>query len=93
MLTERQLETLTFIARYIRARRGVAPTFEEIRVGVGLQSKSQAHCLVRSLQERGFLEAKPNLPRAIRVLSAPEDLNLDTCPLCGGELPKPSVAA
>lgn len=66
-LTPRQLEALTFIERHI-ATRGSSPTYEEIRAGIGLASKSGVFRLVNGLEKRGRISRLPGLACSISVI-------------------------
>lgn len=68
-LTPRQTEALRFIERHI-AEHGVAPTFEQMRVGFGCASKGSVFRLLARLEERGHIRRLPRLRRAIEVLGA-----------------------
>lgn len=70
MLTKKQLELLLFIDSYLN-RRGVAPSFEEMKEAVNLKSKSGIHRLVTALEERGFLRRLRHRARALEVLRLP----------------------
>ncbi|MGC8474726.1 MAG: transcriptional repressor LexA [Acetobacteraceae bacterium] len=72
MLTRKQRELLLFIDRRLHET-GVAPSFEEMRDGVGLRSKSGIHRLVLSLEERGFIRRYRHRARALDVLRLPDD--------------------
>lgn len=67
MLTARQRDLLLFINRHL-AERGIAPSFDEMRAGIGMQSKSGIHRLLAGLQRRGFIRRLHNRARAIEVL-------------------------
>ena len=47
---------------------GYAPSFEEIRKGLGAKSKSSVASLVAKLEARGYVERTPNLARSLRVI-------------------------
>lgn len=67
MLNERELEILNVIVDYIK-QNGYAPSVREIGKIVGLKSTSTVHTYLKSLESKGFIERKENLPRALRVL-------------------------
>ena len=73
MLTEKQLELLSFIDKRLR-RDGVPPSFDEMKDELGLRSKSGIHRLITALEERGFIRRLPHRARAIEVLRLPEAL-------------------
>lgn len=53
-LTSRQRATLQFLRSYHDAN-GIFPTFDEIRIALGLASKSGVHRLITGLEERGHI--------------------------------------
>ncbi|UPT53388.1 repressor LexA [Synechococcus phage Ssp-JY39] len=63
-LTVRQRDALDFIRTY-HGEHGVTPTFDEIRLGMGLKSKSDIKRLVDALVERGFVSRLANRARSI----------------------------
>jgi repressor LexA len=72
MLTRKQHELLVYIERHLR-QTGVSPSFEEMKDGLGLRSKSGIHRLISALEERGFLRRHHHRARALEVLRLPED--------------------
>ena len=64
MLTRKQNELLTYLIACIESD-GVAPSYEEICSALFLKSKSGIHRIVKSLEERGFIERLENKARAI----------------------------
>ncbi len=73
MLTRKQKELLLFIRRSL-AQEGVTPSFDEMKVALGLRSKSGIHRLITGLEERGFIKRLPHRARALEILRGPEDL-------------------
>lgn len=63
-LTKRQKELLIFIREYV-TRNGESPTYEQMRVGVGLSSKSGIFRLIKALEERGHIVYHPNRARSV----------------------------
>lgn len=55
-LTRRQREVYEFIRDYLR-REGGAPSYEEIRRGLGLRSLATVHKHLRQLERRGYLNS------------------------------------
>jgi len=55
-LTQRQREVYEFIHRYVEER-GTAPSYQEIRDGVGLKSVSTVHKHLKQLERRGYLSS------------------------------------
>lgn len=73
MLTKKQHELLLFIASRLRET-GIPPSFEEMKVALGLRSKSGIHRLMTALEERGFLKRLPHRARAVEILRLPDNV-------------------
>lgn len=73
MLTRKQKELLLYI-RDTLAQEGVTPSFDEMKVALGLRSKSGIHRLIMGLEERGFIKRLPHRARALEILRLPEDV-------------------
>lgn len=73
MLTKKQRDLLLFINDYIQ-NTGLSPSFEEMKAGLDLKSKSGIHRLINALVERGFLARLPNKARALEVRKLPENV-------------------
>lgn len=73
MLTQKQRDLLLFINDYT-SKTGLSPSFEEMKEGLDLKSKSGIHRLINALVERGFLERLPNKARALEVKKLPENM-------------------
>ena len=71
MLTKKQKILLIFINKKIRSS-GVSPSYEEMKVSLGLKSKSGIHRLITALEERGFIRRLAHKARALEVLKLPE---------------------
>lgn len=71
MLTEKQHALLQMINQRL-GKTGIPPSYDEMRLAIGLQSKSGIHRLIVALEERGFVRRIPNRARAIEVLRLPE---------------------
>src|SRR5258705_7816208 len=71
MLTRKQYELLLFINERL-SRGGVSPSFDEMKVALGLRSKSGIHRLITGLEERGFIRRLPHRARALEVIREPE---------------------
>jgi len=86
MLTPRQREAYDFIAAFL-ARRGYAPSYEEIRRHLGLASLNAVAKLVAGLRRRGALEpAAANAKRALAPAprgARPASVGPHTVPLLG----------
>lgn len=72
LLTQRQLELLTYIHEYVREHR-VPPSFEEMRTALGLKSKSGVHRLISGLEERGYIRRLAYRARALEIVRSPLD--------------------
>ena len=70
MLTRKQQILLNYIFERLNSD-GVSPSFEEMKLFLGLRSKSGVHRLVKALEERGFIERLPNRARAMQILKLP----------------------
>lgn len=90
-ITPRQKQTLDFIAGYMRVN-DYAPSYEEIRIGIGASSKGQIRNLVNLLVEKGALRrldrkdlvtGKSKLRYRGLQLVNPENYNPANCPHCG----------
>tara|TARA_A100001015_G_scaffold18536_1_gene21481 strand:- start:108 stop:497 length:390 start_codon:yes stop_codon:yes gene_type:complete len=64
MLTLKQNQLLTFLIKRLEDH-GVSPSYEEICKELSLKSKSGIHRIVKSLEERGYIERLENRARAI----------------------------
>jgi len=79
MLTKKQHQLLLFIRDRV-ARDGVAPSFDEMKEALQLQSKSGIHRLIMALEERGFLRRLPHRARALEVIKVPESMGSNMAP-------------
>lgn len=75
MLTPKQHELLMYIDQHLR-RTGCSPSFDEMKDGLNLKSKSGIHRLIGALEERGFLRRHKHRARALEVVRMPSDLLL-----------------
>ena len=71
MLTEKQRQLLLYINDQLN-KRGVSPSYDEMRKALDLKSKSGIFRLLNSLEERGFLRKMPHRARALEVLKLPQ---------------------
>lgn len=71
MLTKKQLDLLAFIQARVQ-RDGVPPSFDEMKVALGLRSKSGIHRLITALEERGFIRRLAHRARALEIVKLPE---------------------
>ncbi len=72
MLTKKQSQLLLYINEML-LKDGVCPSYEEMRLHLGLHSKSGIHRMVSALEERRFVRRLPNKARALEVLALPEE--------------------
>lgn len=70
MLTRQQAKLLIFLKNY-QTEKGVSPSYDEMREGLGIKSKSGIHVLIRALIERGFLKKLDKKARALEILKDP----------------------
>ena len=70
MLTRKQHELLMFIHEHLQAT-GFSPSFDEMKVGLDLKSKSGIHRLISALEERGFLRRRAHRARALEIVKLP----------------------
>jgi len=67
MLTLKQKELLDYI-RLTNSKRGICPSYEEMKNKLKLKSKSGIHRIISALEERGFIRKLANKARAIEVI-------------------------
>ena len=72
MLTIKQRELLNFIEIY-EDKHKASPSFDEMRAGIGLASKSGVHRLISGLEERGYVSRLANRARAIEIIRNEND--------------------
>ncbi len=70
VLTQRQLQLLTYIHSYVSEHK-VPPSFEEMRHALKLKSKSGVHRLISGLEERGYIRRLAYRARALEIVRAP----------------------
>lgn len=101
MLTRKQKELLLLIRDRLAAD-GVPPSFDEMKIALGLRSKSGIHRLITGLEERGFIKRLAHRARALEILRMPDDMETHAQksvakPAGGhislGDLPMPDMAA
>jgi len=66
-MTPQQQRCLSYIRDYIADHDGVAPSYAEIAVNLGMASKQGIHRLISALESRGYLTRVPTLARSIRL--------------------------
>ena len=67
MLTFQQEKLLKFIIDY-QKENNVTPSFDEMKDGLDLKSKSGIHRIVSALEERGYIKKLNNRARAIEIV-------------------------
>ena len=88
MLTHQQEKLLQFINNF-QLKSNITPSFDEMKDGLGLKSKSGIHRILSALEERGYIKKLNNRARAIEVLKFPNgiteysDNNNITIPVLG----------
>ncbi len=70
MLTHRQNQLLYYIHHQI-SKRGVSPSYEEMKNAIGLSSKSGIHRIIQGLEERGYIKRLSNKARAVEIIKLP----------------------
>ena len=66
-LTAKQLKLFKFIKNYI-AKNNISPSYDEMKVAVGLKSKNSVNVYINNLEERGWLKRIPGKARSIRII-------------------------
>jgi len=77
-LTKRQADVLAFITDYISDNGGISPTYEEVRVGLGLNSKSMVMRDVEALVARGRLRHAAGCWRSLALVTPAAPKRLTT---------------
>jgi repressor LexA len=67
MLTYQQEKLLKFISDF-QLEKNVTPSFDEMKDGVNLKSKSGIHRMLSALEERGYIRKLNNRARAIEII-------------------------
>ena len=63
-------QVLEFVEGYI-ASKGYAPSYDEIREGLGLSGRSHVDYYLDALEKDGQIERTPHTPRSLRLTEAP----------------------
>ena len=66
MLTLKQKELLDYIS-LTNSKRGICPSYEEMKNKLNLKSKSGIHRIISALEERGFIRRLAHKARAIEL--------------------------
>ena len=67
-LTKRMTEVLNWITHYVYNHEGISPSYDEIKIGIGLKNKSEVARYIMSLQERGHLTKEVFKARTLQLL-------------------------
>ena len=67
MLTYQQEKLLNFISDF-QLKSNVTPSFDEMKDGLSLKSKSGIHRILSALEERGYIRKLNNRARAIEII-------------------------
>jgi repressor LexA len=78
-ISDKQREMLAFIEGFVEEK-GYPPTYEEIRIGLKISSKSLVNYHLDVLENAALLSRSPNTPRGIRLHSERETVQV---PLLG----------
>lgn len=70
-LTKRQSDLLEFIRSYVRENGGVPPSYDEMKAGLGLASKSGIARLMDALEERGLIRRLYHRARSLELMDEP----------------------
>ncbi len=82
-ITRRQKEVIDFLSSFTQ-KNGYSPSYEEIALGLGLNSLATVHKHVANLQSKGLLQRAHNRSRSIDVLpSRTGKKGADRVPLMG----------
>jgi SOS-response transcriptional repressor LexA len=72
MLTARETQLLRFIESYMAAHDGVAPSYREMKEGLGQTSLSGIHRFVHGLEEMGVIRRVNGRGRGIEIVDKPK---------------------
>ena len=66
-LTAKQLKLFKFIKNYI-AKKNISPSYEEMKMAVGLKSKNSIKERVSQLEDRKWIKRLPGKARSIQII-------------------------
>ena len=66
-LTAKQLKLFKFIKNYI-AKKNISPSYDEMKVAVGLKSKNSINTRVNQLEDRKWIKRLPGKARSIQII-------------------------
>jgi repressor LexA len=87
-VSTKQREMLAFIEDFV-AENGYPPTYEEIRIGLNISTKSLVNYHLEALENAALLTRSPNTPRGIRLKSESDTIRV---PVLKEEVAHPSTA-
>ncbi|MBJ56927.1 MAG: repressor LexA [Rickettsiales bacterium] len=76
MLTQKQLNLFNYLKKTLE-KSNVSPSYEEMKLALGLNSKSGIHRLIKALEERGFIKRMHNKARAIQIINNEKENRTD----------------
>ena len=74
MLTVKQSKLFNYLSETLKETK-VSPSYEEMKIALGLNSKSGIHRLINALEERGFIKRLHNKARAIQIIKNQDEEN------------------
>ena len=66
-LTARQLKLFKFI-KYFLKKKNISPSYEEMKVAIGLKSKCSIFRRIEQLKDRGWIKKLPGKARSIQII-------------------------
>ena len=66
-VTKQQLKLFNFVKGYIN-KNTISPSYDEMMVGLGLNSKCGISTKIKQLQERGWVSVLPGRNRSINII-------------------------
>lgn len=82
-LTPAEGSMLTMLKGYLNGHGGVSPSYEEIRRGLGLKSKSGVARLITSLERKGHIRRLAYRSRSISIVDHQATHVGNYCSTCG----------
>ena len=76
MLTVKQSKLFNYLSQTLKETK-VSPSYEEMKIALGLNSKSGIHRLINALEERGFIKRLHNKARAIKIIKNQDEENVN----------------
>lgn len=67
ILTEKEYALYKFLIDYVKEN-GYSPSYSEIAKGIGIKANSTVMERLQSLQKKGKIQIKVNIPRAIKIV-------------------------